>query len=404
MTTRTATTEQLALSLPTERDAGASRPSTQRAERWALFSVHGLGSASIQRLSALCGGDLTLLWRSPEQAARSSAKVVRAPSVARRLAARLKCPAEPLYREELERLEAGETLLHRHDPSYPRRLLDLPDPPEFVYVRGALTALAAGDALALVGSRRVPAAHLDAARRLAAELAEREVTVVSGGALGMDAAAHRGALDVGGLTCAVLPGGLRRLAPRRNVALFEQIVERGGALLSEYPLTCSPRRYHYARRNRLIASLARSVLVLKAAAQGGTLLTVEAACELGRSVLALPYEADDLGARGSHALIASRRATMVCDVEQILAHGLGRLALGAASVEEGAPKRGARGGVVVAAAQTFENGERVSDVDALARLWNMSPEQAMVRLFELEISGRVRKVPGSARYEILGAL
>lgn len=373
------------------------------AERWALWSIEGIGSTRLQRLVKLCQGELGRLWRSPQEAARLTAKLGLSKRIAASLAAMLDVPAEDHYARELELLAHDEVLWHRHDSRYPRALLDLHDPPEFVYIKGAQSCWPTPESpLALVGSRQIPATHERAARTLAEQLARQGITIISGGALGMDGAAHRGALDAEGVTCAVLPGGLRKMSPRRHQVLFSEMAERGGAMLSEYPLDCVARRYHYARRNRLIASLSRGVLVLKAARQGGTLLTVGAAEELGRVVMALPYEASDEAARGSHALIRSGRAVMVCEVEDVLAHGFGRLIHhpepgvnqgGVTSFEPAVP----RSQEVVPWHET----QQICGVDELACLWRVSVAEAMVRLFELEICGAVRKVPGAARYERL---
>ena len=167
---------------------------------------------------------------------------------------------------------------------YPDRLRRMPRPPPEIHVRGELPS---GPMVALVGSR---AASMDAVRRahaLAGTLARRGLVVVSGGALGVDAASHEGALDGGGLTVAILGSGLGQLYPSRNIPLFRRVA-RAGALLSCHPHDAPPRRAHFPQRNGLIAGLARVVVVLQAGRRSGALNTATWARDLRVPLLASP--------------------------------------------------------------------------------------------------------------------
>jgi DNA processing protein len=186
------------------------------------------------------------------------------------------------------------------DPDYPALLGSLTNPPE-LDVRGTL---APEDALsiAIVGSRQASAYGIEVAGMLAADLAARGVTIVSGLARGIDTAAHRGALEAGGRTLAVLGHGIAHVYPPENRKLAEAIVARG-ALLSQFPRTIGPLSYHFPLRNRTLAGLALGVVVVEAAERSGALITAGLAGELGREVFAVPGRITSPISRGTHALI-----------------------------------------------------------------------------------------------------
>jgi DNA processing protein len=198
--------------------------------------------------------------------------------------------------EEQRRLAArGGRVVLRGDPDYPAPLDDLPDPPEAVEVRGTLPP---ARSVAVVGSRRAPASARALARELGAALARAGFGVVSGGALGIDGAAHEGALDAGGATVAVLGSGVLRPGPARHRRLFAAMIEGGGGLVSELPCEADGRREHFPRRNRLIAALARAVVVVAAGEGSGALYTAEAARGMGRALFAAHGGAEAAGCAG----------------------------------------------------------------------------------------------------------
>jgi DNA processing protein len=201
----------------------------------------------------------------------------------------------------------GVVCIARSDPAYPAPLLELADPPLAVFASGAGAGpppAVPGRALAIVGARRAGAPALALARRLAAFAAGSGVCVVSGLALGVDAAGHQGALDVGGATVAVLGCGPDVAYPRTNAGLHRRIVETG-LVLSEYPPGTPPAPWRFPARNRLIAALAGAVLVVEARARSGALITADHALDLGRDVLAVPGWAGSPAAAGTNGLLKS---------------------------------------------------------------------------------------------------
>jgi DNA processing protein len=187
------------------------------------------------------------------------------------------------------------------DPRYPALLAAISSPPA-LDVRGALVA---GDALAIaiVGARQATAYGVEVAETLAAELAARGVTIVSGLARGIDTAAHRGALAAGGRTLAVLGHGIASVYPPENRALAEAIVDNRGALLSQFPATVGPLPFHFPARNRTLAGLALGVVVVEAAERSGALITAGLAGDLGREVFAVPGRITSAASRGTNALL-----------------------------------------------------------------------------------------------------
>ncbi len=197
--------------------------------------------------------------------------------------------------------QPGRTLLFREDPGYPPRLRGLPDPPVALWVDGRAPALATPQ-LAIVGSRNPTRGGERTAREFAGHLAGVGLTITSGLALGIDAAAHDGALAAGGEAVAVLGCGCDVIYPRRHAALHARVVA-GGAVVSEYPPGTPPLPAHFPARNRLLAGLSVGVLVVEAAARSGSLITARLAGEQGREVFAIPGSIHNPLARGCHRLI-----------------------------------------------------------------------------------------------------
>lgn len=186
------------------------------------------------------------------------------------------------------------------DPRYPALLAAIPSPPE-LDVRGSLMPTDAL-AIAVVGSRQATAYGVEVAETLAADLAARGVTIVSGLARGIDSAAHRGALAAGGRTLAVLGHGIAHVYPPENAALAGAIAEHG-AVLSQFPATLGPLSYNFPARNRTLAGLALGVVVVEAAERSGALITAGLAGDLGREVFAVPGRITSAASRGTNGLI-----------------------------------------------------------------------------------------------------
>ncbi|MBI2623731.1 MAG: DNA-protecting protein DprA [Candidatus Liptonbacteria bacterium] len=196
---------------------------------------------------------------------------------------------------------AGITLFLHDDQGFPPLLRELSPPPLAIYVRGALPP-SAQPALAIVGTRRATRNGKDLAHELAKELAPT-FSIVSGLALGVDAAAHAGCLEGGGRTVAVLAGGVDTPQPQTNAGLAARILERGGALVSEYPPGSAPIPYRFLERNRIVSGLSQGAVIVEAPEGSGALVTARCALEQNREVFVLPGPVTHPNFRGSHALI-----------------------------------------------------------------------------------------------------
>lgn len=194
---------------------------------------------------------------------------------------------EALEKELCELTRLGGSLIRWSDDNYPANLRQIPDPPPFLYLRGTLPA-GETDCVAIVGARAASDAGLHMAHRVAMELALKRITVVSGLARGVDAQAHRGALEGNGRTIAVLGCGLDIIYPPEHRKLADSMLEQGGALLSELPLGSAPVPENFPVRNRLIAGLSLGVVVVEAAEKSGSLITARLALEQNRQVFAVP--------------------------------------------------------------------------------------------------------------------
>ncbi len=293
----------------------------------------------------------------------------------------------------------------RGDAEYPALLLAVPTAPATLHVRGALVE---GDtlAIALVGSRRATAYGLSAAETLAADLAARGVTIVSGLARGIDTAAHRGALRVGGRTIAVLGSGVDVVYPPENARLAEEIAARG-ALVSQFAPGTPPLPHHFPTRNAVIAGLSLAVVVVEAAERSGSLITARLAAELGREVLAMPGRATAPESRGANRLIQDGAA----------------LALGWEDVVAALPERwkacldtggtiGAAGESAVGRAHRAGRGEPTGrpgaatrqvlsllgedpvEIDHVIERSGLGAGPVSAALLDLELEGRVRQIEG----------
>jgi DNA processing protein len=269
-------------------------------------------------------------------------------------------------------------------PGFPAGFRDLADPPREIFVRGGELPTV-GEAVAIVGSRAASPYGMDQARRLAGDLARIGIVIVSGLARGIDAAAHRGALEAGGRTVAVIPAGLDAITPRHHLALAEAIAERG-ALVSEWASGPPRGPGVFVQRNRLIAALAAATVVVEAAERSGALSTAAAATRLGRPVLAVPGDVDRETARGCHALL--RRGARLCEgagdvlpaIDQTRAREPGSGATHAAVTPEGR---------ILAALD-----EVPRTVDALAATSGLGVPEVLSALLALQWAGAAEARPG----------
>jgi DNA processing protein len=260
-------------------------------------------------------------------------------------------------------------------PEYPERLLELPDPPLILYASGPLPR--ADRWLAIVGARKSSERGRSLAERMARQAAELGVGIVSGGAIGIDAAAHRGALEGKGPTIAVLPSPVHRPAPRRNWRLFGDIASSGGALISE--LDRAPiGKGSFRDRNRMIAALADAVLIVEAGPVSGTRYTAKAARKLGRMLGAVPWEEGD--PRGAMpARVLERGGAAIRSIDDLCAWlSLRR------------PERAPESDPVLA-----ELGDDEMTIDRIASRVGIPIHQLLAHVSRLELSGRIQVLAGS---------
>lgn len=291
----------------------------------------------------------------------------------------------------------GNHLLTLADDAYPRRLFDLHDPPPLLYIRGD-PALLARPAVAIVGARNATGQGKRDAQAFGRELSESGLTVVSGLALGIDAAAHAGGLLGCGGTVAVTGTGADRVYPPDNLALAREVAERG-AVVTEFPLGMQGMPANFPRRNRIIAALAHGVLVVEAAARSGSLITARLAAELGREVFAVPGSIHAPLSQGCHLLIR-QGAKLVERTQDVLEE----INLGPA-----APARGQPAAPALAAPPASDQSESADSadpllaalgydpvtLDALCERSGQRPDAAAARLLELELAGLAERLPGN---------
>jgi DNA processing protein len=281
------------------------------------------------------------------------------------------------------------------DANYPANLREISTPPERLYVRGTVTD---DDALAvaIVGSRTATSYGLAVAERLAAELAARGITVVSGLARGIDTAAHRGALRAGGRSIAVLGSGVDVIYPPENRRLAREI-EAQGAVLSQFAPDTRPLAGHFPARNRVIAGLALGVVVVEAAERSGSLITAGLAGELGSEVMAVPGPVTSAQSVGAHRLIQDG-AALVMSGEDVIS----QLPLQWRDRVRPAPAQPAAAITPLVPDQPDDQakllldviGEEPTDIDGIIERSGLTPGRASALLVALEVEGRIRQLAG----------
>ncbi len=263
------------------------------------------------------------------------------------------------------------------DPRFPEPLAAIPDPPPLLWVRGVHEVLRR-PAVAIVGSRAATTHGLAMAKTLSEDLAAAGIVVVSGLARGVDSAAHTAAVSAKGATIGVLGCGIDRVYPSEHHDLAREMESRG-AVISEFPAGVPPLAHHFPLRNRIISGLSSAVVIVEAPEKSGALITASAALEQGREVMVVPGPVLGGRNRGGHLLIRDG-ATLVESANDILQE------LGAAAAP--APEPGAMPGL--------DRLPKTVDftVDEVVRQTGESPDQALARLLELELAGRIQRIGG----------
>ncbi len=294
---------------------------------------------------------------------------------------------EPIARSLATAVRRGIRLVVPGDPHWPRALDDLGDhAPIALWTRGDTAALVhLSPGVALVGARAATSYGEHTAAELAADLCGAGVAVVSGGAYGIDGAAHRAALGVGGLTVAVMAGGVDRTYPSGNTDLAERIVASGGAVIAEVPCGAAPTKWRFLQRNRLIAALAGATVVVEAGWRSGALNTAGHAASLGRPVGAVPGPITSAASAGTHRLLREYDAVCITGTDDVLE------LLGAVPRERIVTERGfhVSDDTRVLDAMSFRAGRTVDDI---ARRSGHAPGDVEARLGLLRLVGEVEPV------------
>ncbi len=302
------------------------RPSSNERRQSMARESHELSDATLRLILAPGLGPITLKkleqqFGSHDRAASATVReLMQVDGIGHTTASSIR-RAIDLAQPAQEREEMAKTnvrLILVGDEDYPVLLSAIPGPPMALWIRGELTDTDRL-AVAIVGSRRCTAYGREQAGRFASLLAQCGLTIVSGGALGIDGEAHRGALRVGGRTIAVMGCGLARSYPPQHAELFDRIVSEGGALLSEYPMQAEPKGDHFPHRNRVISGLSLGVLVIEAARRSGALITArKAADEQGREAMAVPGRIDSPASAGCLRAIQEGWAALVTTHADVL--------------------------------------------------------------------------------------
>lgn len=339
-----------------------------------LSLIPGLGSHGFRSLLSKFGLPTNIL-----RATRAQLGGVVSDALATRI---LEGALDPEVRKAMQWATVpGNTILTLADALYPRSLLEIPDPPPLLYVRGN-TKLLNASALAVVGSRNATPQGLGNAHDFARAFSEAGVTIVSGLALGVDSAAHRGGLRGNGSTVAVVGTGIDVMYPKRNEPLADEIATNG-TLVSEFPLGTPPNAGNFPRRNRLISGLSLGCLVVEAAVDSGSLITARLAAEQGREVFAIPGSIHSPLSRGCHALIKQGAKLVECAQDVLEEIG--------AAVAVGRPKSKASDADHVLLEKI---GFDPCDIDTLIARSGLTTEAVSAMLLQLELEGKIASLPG----------
>lgn len=369
-----------------------------------LSQLHGVGPVLVRRVVEALGSPQAVLAASP-------ARLADVPDIG---PVRAKAFASAMSLEDAQRElslahDSGVHILCPDDPRWPKPLKFIHDPPLILYVRGQLIEQDAV-ALGIVGSRECTMYGRQQAERFGALLASAGFTVVSGGARGIDTAAHHGALRAKGRTIIVQGCGLNHTYPSENAELYDRVAREGsGAVISELPMNAPPHKDNFPPRNRIIAALSLGVLVVEAHQRSGSLITARlAADDYGREVFALPGRVDSLASRGTHHLIKNMTAHLVEDIDDIL-NALG-------DVGEAIKKTQQAKAEESKAAALFDQkpdptpaivftgpqqkilaalGDDDVDIDSLIEHTGLGVGVLMAELTALQIRGAVAKLPGN---------
>jgi len=363
----------------------ASTESADTLTDWlTLCHAPGAGTATIQRLLDNFSAPATALKASNGELLQLGLKQATIDA--------LRKPEERLITRDLEWGEATNNhILTCHDPKYPVLLAQLPDPPPLLYIHGDVSLLSEPQ-LAIVGSRNPSRSGQQTAVDFARHLASAGLVITSGLALGIDAAAHQGALDANAPTIAVMGTGLDRVYPARHRDLARRIAEQG-SLVSEFPIGTSPQPGNFPQRNRIISGLSLGTLVVEAAIRSGSLISARYALEQGREVFAIPGSIHNPLARGCHHLI--REGAKLVETAEDVIDELGSLAAACSALpgmleETTSPQQLGEEYLQLLDSIDFDP----TSIDQLVERSGLTPAEVSSMLLQLELSGHIGSNPG----------
>ena len=340
----------------------------------ALSMVPGVGPVLFKRLAAK--------FETPNKVFKASASsLMEVEGIGERVASEI-CSFRNWKgaEDEIGKAEScGADIVTMEDKEYPRNLLNIYDPPPYLYVRGRLD----GDerTIAVVGSRFASTYGKMVTEGLSRDLARNRYTVISGMARGIDTAAHKGALSAGGRTIAVLGSGIDVIYPPENKGLYEEIAE-AGAVISELPMGTGPLSENFPARNRIISGISMGVVIVEASLKSGSLITATCAAEQGREVFAVPGNINSKGSKGANKLIKDG-AKLVEDVGDILEEFVPL-----AKVFEKPLNLTKEEAVLI------EFLTEPAQIDNIAELSRMDVRSVSAALLNMELSGLIRQLPG----------
>ncbi len=374
----------------------APNPASYQATYWlALAQTQGLGPTRSKKLIEHFGTAERVFQASLTELEATGMRAVSAQSVATGKSLEL------AQQECAKAVEAGAKIISLSDPEYPSRLKEIYDPPVILFVKGSLEVLAQ-PGIAMVGTRHPTPYGSGMAVRLSTDLAARGLVIISGLARGCDTASHRGAVAARGKTVAVLGTGIDVMYPRENTRLAEQIVALGGALITEFPVGTSPAPQNFPIRNRIISGMSAGVLVVEAAEYSGTRITSRLALEQNRDVYAVPGNVTNKNSWGPNTLI-KQGAKLVATWEDVWEELPTDVQVALSAMQNKSPEPETASLFPDEAASPHEKkilkllkADESTHIDQLVELLEneMSSSEIFAALFELELNGKVKQLPG----------
>jgi DNA processing protein len=373
-----------------------TNPASQQGICWlALALTQGLGPTLIKKLIEHYGTAERVFHASLTELEATGMRAVSAQSIATGKSLEL------AQQECVKAAEAGAKIISLSDPEYPSRLKEIYDPPIVLFVKGSVEVLAQ-PGIAMVGTRHPTPYGSGMAERLSTDLAARGLVIISGLARGIDTASHRGAIAAKGKTVAVLGTGIDVMYPKENTRLTEQIVALGGALITEFPVGTPPTPQNFPIRNRIISGMSAGVLVVEAAEYSGTRITSRCALEQNRDVYAVPGNVTNKSSWGPNTLI-KQGAKLVAtweDVWEELPTEV-QAALSSEQNESHEPETASLFPDEVSSPHEKKilkliKADESTHIDQLVELLEneMSSSEIFAALFELELNGKIRQLPG----------